>query len=153
MKHLIFNVEKSEDSLGLLLWKTMTVWQRQIKKALDPYHISHPQFVMLAMTLWYSLHHRAVTQSLLIRESKLDKMTVSIAIRKLVDQDYLKHQTHQVDTRAKQVELTVSGKALAKKLVPLIESIDAQFFSVLSKKNRTELINMFTKLSISDWEK
>lgn len=147
MKNPIFSVEKSQDSLGFLLWKIMTLWQREIKKALDPFDITHPQFVILAITLWHTLHDREVTQSILIQESKLDKMTVSISIKKLVAQSYLKHQIHAVDTRAKKVELTPKGRALSKKIVPLIESVDQDFFNPLTEKKRSEFISIFRMLS------
>lgn len=38
------------------------------------------------------------------------------------------------DTRAKSVQLTKSGVTLAHKLVPLVESVDEDFFGKLPKK-------------------
>jgi hypothetical protein len=49
----IFSFDAPEDSPGLLLWQTTVTWQRQIKKALDPYDIAHAQFVIMAITFWF----------------------------------------------------------------------------------------------------
>jgi len=43
----------AEDSPGLLLWQTTIFWQRMIKKALEPYGISHAQFVIMVILLWW----------------------------------------------------------------------------------------------------
>ncbi len=48
-----FGFDKPEDSPGFLLWQTTITWQRLIKKALEFSGISHPQFVILAITLWF----------------------------------------------------------------------------------------------------
>ncbi len=52
MTNSAFSFEEPEDSPGFLLWQTMTRWQRQIKKALEPYQVSHAQFVVMAILLW-----------------------------------------------------------------------------------------------------
>ena len=63
MKQSSFNVNKAEDSLGLLLWQTTMTWQRQIKNALEPYDISHAQFVILAILLWLTEQETVPIQS------------------------------------------------------------------------------------------
>lgn len=140
-----FGFAKSEDSPGFMLWQTTITWQRLIKKALDPYHISHAQFVILAITLWHE-HENTIPQSLLIRQSKLDKMTVSKSLKKLATAGYLNRQEHTVDTRAKSVYLTKKGKELISKLIPIIENIDAVFFSAIKKSERTSLLNHLNDL-------
>ena len=106
MKNSTFGFSKPEDSPGFLLWQTTITWQRLIKKALDPYGISHAQFVILAVTLWFESKNHEVSQSLIIRQSKLDKMTVSKSLKKLVAEEYVKRMEHQVDTRGNPFILT-----------------------------------------------
>jgi MarR family transcriptional regulator, organic hydroperoxide resistance regulator len=48
MSNLPFGFDRPEDSHGFLLWQTTMIWQRQIKQALEPYNISHAQFVIMA---------------------------------------------------------------------------------------------------------
>lgn len=141
-----FGFKKPEHSPGFLLWQTMVTWQRRIKKALDPYDISHAQFVILANVLWFEGIKQTPTQILIVRSTKLDKMTVSKSLKKLVTQGLIKRAEHKDDTRAKSVHLTVAGKAMASKLIPIVEKIDAEFFGVMNRKNQQSLINILADL-------
>lgn len=121
--NLPFGFEKPEDSPGFLLWQTTITWQRHIKKALATYDITHPQFVIMALLLWLEAHRYDTTQTLIANWSKLDKMTVSTSLKKLVVRGYVHRMEHETDTRAKSVSLTSKGKDLARKLIPIVERI------------------------------
>lgn len=146
MVNSAFGFDKAEDSPGFLLWQTTIIWQRLIKKALDPYDISHAQFVILAITMWFEDNNQEISQGLIIRQSKLDKMTVSKSLKKLVADGYIKRSEHQQDTRAKSVHLTKKGRTLALKLVPIVEKVDASFFDVINKSDQQSLINILSNL-------
>ena len=143
-----FGFEKPEDSPGFLLWQTTVIWQRRIKKALEAYDLSHSQFVMMAILLWFNENPTGITpnQVLLVKQSKLDKMTVSQALKKLATEGLIERHEHQEDTRAKSVALTKKGKKLASKLVPIIEAIDAEFFNTVSGKKQKSLVNILNHL-------
>lgn len=147
-----FGFEKPEHSPGFLLWQTMVTWQRLIKKALDPYDISHAQFVILANVLWFEGVKKNPTQVLIVRSTKLDKMTVSKSLKKLVADGFIKRTEHAEDTRAKSVHLTAKGKAMASKLVPIVEKIDEGFFGVVSLSNQQSFVKILADL-ISKIEK
>lgn len=149
MRNSVFGFDQPEDSPGFLLWQTTITWQRLIKKALEPYHIAHAQFVILAITLWFEAQGDAVSQSSIIRQSKLDKMTVSQSLKKLVAVGYVKRQEHHKDTRAKSVSLTKKGKMLIVKLVPIVEAIDTTFFGVLKKNKQQSLIDILNELTVT----
>lgn len=146
MTNPTFGFEKPEHSPGFLLWQTMVTWQRRIKKALDPYDISHAQFVILANVLWFEGVKQTPTQILIVRSTKLDKMTVSKSLKKLVTQDLIKRAEHKDDTRAKSVHLTREGKTMTSTLVPIVEKIDEEFFGVMSRTNQQSLINLLIDL-------
>lgn len=150
MSNSVFGFDKPEDSPGFLLWQTTITWQRLIKKALDPYDISHAQFVILAITLWFENKNQEISQSLIINQSKLDKMTVSKSLKKLVSHAYVKRLEHSQDTRAKSVHLTKKGKDLAAKLVPLVEKVDETFFGVINKTQQQSLINILNEIIAGD---
>lgn len=135
-----FGFDAPEDSPGFLLWQTTLFWQRMIKKALEPYDISHAQFVIMAILLWWHGQEKEVTQIDIIALSKLDKMTVSKSLKKLVGMDLVVRHEHSQDTRAKSVQLTKMGVDLAGKLVPVVESIDENFFGKLPKTQEKDLI-------------
>jgi MarR family transcriptional regulator, organic hydroperoxide resistance regulator len=136
-----FSVDTPEASPGFLLWQTTISWQRLIKEALAPYDISHTQFVIMANLLWFRHQKKDVTQNVIINMSKLDKMTVSKSLKKLVAMGLVKRHENTDDARAKSVQLTKQGAILAKKLVTTIEKVDANFFGRLSTKKEQDLIS------------
>lgn len=147
MSNLPFGFDKPEDSPGFLLWQTTTVWQRQIKKALEPYDIAHAQFVIMATLMWFEAHHYDTTQILIVNWTKLDKMTVSKSLKKLVQLGYVNRFEHKIDTRAKSVSLTKEGKAMVRTLVPIVEGIDSTFFGKASRKEQQSLVHILAKLT------
>jgi MarR family transcriptional regulator, organic hydroperoxide resistance regulator len=133
-----FSVEKPEESSGFLLWQVTNLWQREIKKALEQYGLTHSQFVLLASIHWLTLHDQEVTQIVLSSHTKIDPMTTSTVLRTLQQKGFIQRQEHSTDTRAKVVELTSEGKKMVKKAVVTVEKFDKEFFSLLGSKT-TEL--------------
>ena len=150
MTNLPFGFDKPEDSPGFLLWQTTLIWQRQIKKALVVHAISHAQFVIMAIVMWFEAHQYDTTQILIVNWSKLDKMTVSASLKKLALLGYVTRIEHETDTRAKSVSLTAKGKDLVRKLVPIVENIDADFFAATSQSEQKNLIRILRKLTVEE---
>jgi DNA-binding MarR family transcriptional regulator len=147
MSNLPFGFDKPEDSPGFLLWQTTMIWQRQIKKALEAYDVSHPQFVIMATLMWFEAHSYDTTQILISNWSKLDKMTVSQSLKKLVALGYVNRIEHETDTRAKSVSLTPKGKERVRTLVPIVEKIDSLFFGKASSQEQKSIIHILGKLT------
>jgi len=126
-----FSFEKAEDSSGFLLWQVTNLWQREIKKALEKYDLTHSQYVLLASIHWLNLHNQDVTQVLLSSHTKIDPMTTSTVLRTLQTKELLQRQEHATDTRAKTVALTESGKKIIKQAVKAVEKFDSDFFKGL----------------------
>ncbi len=129
-----FSFESAEDSSGFLLWQVTNLWQREIKKALEKYDLTHSQYVLMASIHWLTLHDKDVTQILLSSNTKIDPMTTSTVLRTLQTKGLLKRQEHSTDTRAKTVVLTEEGKKVIKQAVKSVEKFDAEFFSPLGDK-------------------
>jgi DNA-binding MarR family transcriptional regulator len=141
-----FSVEKPEESSGFLLWQVTNLWQREIKKALEQYGLTHSQFVLLASIHWITLHKQEVTQVILSNHTKIDPMTTSTVLRTLQQKGFIQRQEHLTDTRAKTVALTEEGKKLIKKAVVTVEKFDTEFFSVLGNKTTELNQNLLTLL-------
>lgn len=129
-----FSKENAEDSSGFLLWQVTNLWQREIRKALQPHDLTHAQFVLLASAHWLLLHGTEVTQIVLAQHTKIDPMTTSTVLRTLQNKGLIERASHQTDTRAKTIVLTPKGKQLIKKAVVTVEQFDASFFGVLGKQ-------------------
>lgn len=147
MTRLPFGFERPEDSPGFLLWQTTMTWQRLIKKALEEHNISHAQFVIMATLLWFQSHNHDTTQVHIVNWTKLDKMTVSKSLKKLVALKLVNRIEHETDTRAKSVTLTKEGSSLIHKLIPVVEKIDEQFFGQTSITEQKNLIHILQKLT------
>lgn len=146
MSDLPFGFDTPEDSPGFLLWQTTMIWQRQIKKALEAYNVSHAQFVIMATLMWLEAHGHDTTQILIVNQTKLDKMTVSKSLKKLVSLEFVTRTEHEIDTRAKSVLLTKKGKEMVHMLVPIVEGIDSGFFGKASNKEQKSLVHILAKL-------
>ena len=147
MTNLPFGFDSPKSSPGFLLWQTTTLWQRHIKKALEAYDISHAQFVILASLRWFESDACDTTQSDIIAHTKLDKMTVSKSLKKLVSIGFVNRFENITDTRSKNVTLTDSGRAMVDKIVPIIEKIYDNFFGQISKSKQQDLIKNLLQLS------
>ena len=146
MSNAPFGFEKPEDSPGFLLWQATMTWQRLIKKALEPFEISHAQFVVMALLMWFEKQGYDTTQIEIAQWSKLDKMTVSKSLKKLAAEGLLSRAEHTRDTRAKSVTLTAKGKTFIRKLVPLVEQVDEQFFSTVAAREQQTFMQVLARL-------
>lgn len=123
--------EKPEESTGFLLWQVTNLWQREIKKALENYGLTHSQFVLLATMYWLETNKQNCTQIVLSNHTKIDPMTTSTVLRTLQKKDLVLRKEHENDTRAKTVELTASGQETIKMAIQKVEQFDKVFFGKL----------------------
>jgi MarR family transcriptional regulator, organic hydroperoxide resistance regulator len=142
-----FGFENAEESSGFLLWQLTNLWQREIKKSLEPFGLTHSQFVLLASIHWLTIQKRDVTQVLLSNHTKIDPMTTSTVLRTLQTKEFIKRQEHSTDTRAKTVALTATGTKTVKQAIKIVEKFDAHFFAKLKSNVATFNKNILLLLS------
>lgn len=125
-----FKFKQPENSPGLLLWQLSNQWQRLQRQALAKLALTHAQFVVLASVLWLSsLPDNTVTQKQVSEFSKIDKMSMSDLITTLLRKKMLDRTSHKLDKRAYSLALTDKGRRSVLKAIPIVEGIDAEFFS------------------------
>ena len=129
------NFEESSNSIGLIFWKVSTQWQRKIKENLNKIDLTHTQFVILASIQELSEDHKIITQKEISDFSSIDTMTVSSVLRLLEKKMYIQRLDHPNDTRANRIEITLDGEKIIHTAIPIVESVDNNFFFVNSKKN------------------
>ena len=130
-----FKFETPSESTGFLLWKTTNLWQREIRKTLKKFDLTHTQFVILASSYWLTNKKDNVTQVEIAEFIDIDKMLTSNVIRKLIEKGLLNRKEHKTDTRAKVIMLTDKGVDILKKSITEVEKFDVIFFGKLSNKN------------------
>jgi DNA-binding MarR family transcriptional regulator len=128
-------------SPGFLLWKVSNAWQRRQRAALEPFGLTHSQFVLLATATWFGAHE-TLTQARLAELSGVDPMTTSQVVRTLEAAQLLERRSHPDDPRAKAIQVTEAGRAKARAAVVAVEETDAAFFSPLAA-NTGQLVEMF----------
>jgi DNA-binding MarR family transcriptional regulator len=125
-----FSFKNAEDSPGFLMWQLTNQWQRLQRQALADIGLTHGQFVVLASVLWFSSQTKeGVTQNKIILHSKIDKMMMSDLTQTLIRKKLLRRLPHQHDKRSYLLELTAKGRELIVEAIPIVEGIDAKFFS------------------------
>ena len=86
--------------------------------------------MVLAGVLWLSSQpDNLVTQKQVSDLTTIDKMSMSDLVAILLQKKMLKRMVHAKDKRAYALLLTDKGRRLVLKCIPIVEGIDAQFFS------------------------
>lgn len=129
-----FKHEKADDSAGFLLWKITALWQRRLTEVLGEFGITQTQYAILASLRWFEEKNEPTTQAHISEHARIDKMTLSKAIRKLEDDDLVVRDPSATDSRAINVRFTVKGKKVIQKAVVAIERADDEFFSCLTER-------------------
>ncbi|AKV03700.1 Transcriptional regulator, MarR family [Labilithrix luteola] len=131
-------------SPGFFLWKVSNAWQRRVRSALQPFGITHAQFVLLATATWFG-EEETLTQARLSELSGIDPMTTSQVVRALEAAELIVRKEHPDDPRAKAIAVTEQGRAKARKAVVAVEEADAAFFEPVASSSE-RLMTMFRTL-------
>lgn len=145
-KEIEFHFKSPKDSPGYLLGKVTMLWQRKIKKCLDPLNLTQTQFVLLAALGWLSKASESVTQVDIANQSNTDRMMVSKVLRTLEEKGFVTRKEHEKDTRAKTIRLTSAGEVVLQRALVEVENSDLEFFSVLG--NEISFVNNYMSLLI-----
>ncbi|WP_221469258.1 MarR family winged helix-turn-helix transcriptional regulator [Cohnella nanjingensis] len=140
--------KEANDSPGFLLWQVTNVWQKEIRHALEPLDLTHPQFVLLFSCQWLNdkAGHAGVTQIQLAQHAQVDVNVTSQVLRTLERKGYVVRGAHPTDTRAKAIMPTPAGDALASRAVQAVEAADRAFFASLPEEDRGQLIRTMLQL-------
>lgn len=132
-KEINFHFKSPKDSPGYLLGQLTMLWQRKLKKVLDPLDLTQTQFVLLAALGWLSKKSNSVTQVDIANQSNADRMMVSKVLRTLEEKGFITRQEHETDTRAKTIRLTEIGETVLQKGLIEVENADLDFFASLDE--------------------
>ncbi|QNN43754.1 MarR family winged helix-turn-helix transcriptional regulator [Pedobacter roseus] len=147
-KKIEFHFKSPLDSPGYLLGQLTMLWQRKLKRVLDPLDLTHTQFALLCALAWLSKESNNVTQVDIANQGNADRMMVSKVLRTLEEKKFITRQEHKTDTRAKTISLTETGETVLQKAIVSVENADLAFFSMLDKdlpifnSNMASLIEM-----------
>ena len=126
-----FRHAKADDSPGFLLWKITALWQQKLAQVLTAHGITQTQYAILASLRWFEEQGEPPHQAHLALHTRMDKMTLSKALRRLEDQGLVRRRPSRDDSRAMEVAFTARGRRLIPQAVMDIETADAEFFGCL----------------------
>jgi len=127
-----FKHAEADDSAGFLLWKITALWQRKVAETLGEFGITQTQYAILASLKWFEEKREPPTQAHLVEHAKIDKMTVSKAIRNLERDGLVAREQSAADNRATNVRFTAQGRKIIQRAVVAVENADDAFFSCLT---------------------
>jgi DNA-binding MarR family transcriptional regulator len=110
------------------------LWQRKLAEVLGGFGKTRTQYAMFASLKWFEEKKEPATQTHLVEHAKIDKMTVSKAIRRLEEDGLVLQEGSSTDNRATNVHFTTQGRKLIQKAIVAIENADEEFFSCPSQK-------------------
>lgn len=129
-----FNEPK--ESTGFLLWRVTQLWQREITKELQKVELTHTQFVLLAACDFLNSRGDIVTQVKLSEFTNTNIMMVSDVVRTLEKKGFVIRSKNPKDKREILLSLTKEGAEKVTLAIPIVESIDEQFFSYLNEEQK-----------------
>lgn len=137
-------------SPGFLLWHALLRWQRAMNAALEPFGLTHMQFVMLTSIWWIGRNEGGEpNQSELARWVGVDKMTTSQVVRNLEKRELVTRVPDPTDARAFKLKPTEQGAKLAGSAIASVEAVDHDFFS--SAEDLPATTRMLRELADTEW--
>ncbi|MHB8275408.1 MAG: MarR family transcriptional regulator [Dermatophilaceae bacterium] len=143
--HSEFN--DADDSPGLMLWRVTNTWQAAQRAALQPFDLTHVQFVLLASLTWLR-SDTPVTQRDLADHAHTDPMMTSQVLRVLETKGLIRRESHPTDARARALTVSREGSALANAANAAVEATDQTFFGRLHD-DQTRFTRMLRRLTES----
>src|SRR4051812_36015169 len=116
------------------MWLASNAWQRVVRKTLEPFHLTHVQFVLLASADVLGEGSSCVTQAQVARFAATDENMTSQVIRSLADRELLVRAEHPTDARARCLELTPEGHRLLMEAKAAMLPARDKFFAPLGDR-------------------
>ncbi|HEY3346547.1 MAG TPA: MarR family transcriptional regulator [Nitrospirota bacterium] len=131
-----------EDSVGFLIAKCYQRGYGIFREKLEPYHITPPQFSILAF-LW---KEDGQSQAELSEHSQIDRTTIVGLIDRLERDGLVERHQHDTDRRANRIMLTQKGRALEGELPPIALEVTTEFAKNISGQDIADLRRILHKL-------
>jgi DNA-binding MarR family transcriptional regulator len=122
----------AEESTGLLLWQVTNRWQAAQRATLQPFGLTHVQFVLTASLAWLGADG-PVKQKQLAEHAGTDPMMTSQVVRTLVQRGLVERSPHPGDGRAWALSVTARGRKLVNRAIVAVEGCDDAFFGRLGR--------------------
>lgn len=146
MKKIKLKLGSEADSIaGFLLWQVSKLWQQRLALSLQDLELPPTQAVILANVLRLGEEGAEVTQSLLSKATKVDRMTASQTLRALEKKRLIIRQSSNKDSRTHRIRLTEQGRQIAFETVARLAAAHQAFFRAL-RGDRRKMVSYLQRL-------
>lgn len=126
-------------SPGFWLHHAALEWRATVERNLRPLGLTLTQFNLLASAGWLARHGDLPTQQQVVDMAGADRMMGSRVLRVLEDRDLLARRPDPADARLLRIEVTATGKDLARRGIRIVTDTDAEIFGPDSDDFRDRL--------------
>jgi DNA-binding MarR family transcriptional regulator len=142
---------EAETIAGFLLWQVSKLWQQHLTLALQDLDLPPTQGVLLANVLRLSEEGLEVTQSLLSKATKVDRMTTSQTLRSLEQKRLIIRRASKEDSRTRHIQLTPRGRNIAFDAVARLAATHEAFFLPI-RSEKQQIVSYLQRLvRANDW--
>jgi DNA-binding MarR family transcriptional regulator len=120
-----------ELSPGFLLWKVSSQWRWLVETELAKIGLTYQQFILLASLCRATKSSSGITQIKLAQRCGTDITMTSQVLRSLERKEFVRRHQSKDDARSKFSRVTKQGAAIIKQAIPIVETVDKQFFDAL----------------------
>lgn len=122
------------ESPGFLLWNLENLWQREQRRALEPFDLTIVQFLLLSGLSETGRNDGPVSQIVLARKCRTDPMMTSQVVRTLARAGLVERTRDRTDKRAFAVRLTDSGRERQQAAEATVRTLEHRFFAALGSE-------------------
>ncbi|WP_293227004.1 MarR family winged helix-turn-helix transcriptional regulator [Moritella sp.] len=144
---MIFKADDPTASIGLQFWNLYTKWNTAIAVNLKPLGLNHTQFVILAATLWCEKEQTSPSQAKISALTSIDKMTLSKALKRLVENKLVIKSKALNDSRSFVLKLSETGKDLTLQAISVVEKIDDKVFGSLGTAKKEKFLSLILEFN------
>lgn len=131
-----------EDTVGFLLWDANRAMTRQFSAQIAKHGVTLGLWPFLR-ALW---DEDGLTQRELSEKVRMKGATTVAALNKLEDRGLVRRQSNQIDARKINVFLTPKGRSVYRKVIPEVETVNAQCLSGLSKEDQVDFKSLIRRI-------
>ena len=115
------------------LWLVTNAWQRTVRKILEPFDITHCQFVIMASVDLLSRKGETPTQVAVHRFAAIDENMTSQVVKTLMVKGLIDRKPHPTDGRGHILGLTEIGISLLEEVRAVVRPASEDFFAPLGE--------------------
>lgn len=131
-------------NIGKMIGYIYRTNQKNLAKALIPYHIGPGQIIFLKTIV----ENPGISQEKLSNQLKFDKGTTARTVKKLEQENYIYRTIDESDRRAFQLFPTINGEETYPHLIEILNALNNKLSSKLTTKENEQLFTLLNKLDI-----